>query len=76
MLKETFGIPAVMPEYSKIQGFIDAFGLRRWEITVENVCEDLTAFMNGRYEEMYRDAVTPQYAARETNRQHRTIANR
>ena len=55
-LKETFGIPKVMPEHIEIQCFIDTFGLRKWEITVEDVREDLTAFMDGRYEEMYRDA--------------------
>lgn len=66
MLKETFGIPDKMPEHIEIQCFIDTFGLRRWEITVEDVREDLRAFMNGRYEEMYRDAVPRQYAARKT----------
>ena len=75
MLKETFGIPDKMPEYIEIQRFIDTFGLRRWEITVKDVCEDLRAFMNGRYEEMYRDAVPRQYAARKTKPGLRSISS-
>lgn len=57
-LKAFFGIPEVMPEDSEIENFISEFGLKKnWGITVEDVFEDLEKSINGKYDELYRDAI-------------------
>lgn len=60
-LQETFGIPETMPESSQILTFIDEYELFRvWGITEEDVSKDLQSFIDGKYEEMYKDT-TPVY---------------
>jgi len=60
-LHETFGIPETMPESSQILTFIDEYELFRvWGITEEDVSKDLQSFIDGKYEEMYKDT-TPVY---------------
>lgn len=60
-LHETFGIPEAMPESSRISAFIDEYELFRvWGITEEDVTKDLQSFIDGKYDEMHKDA-TPVY---------------
>ena len=60
-LYETFGIPEAMPESSRISAFIDEYELFRvWGITEEDVTKDLQSFIDGKYDEMHKDA-TPVY---------------
>ena len=55
-LHETFGIPETMPESARILTFIDEYELFRvWGITEEDVSKDLRSFIDGKYEEMYKD---------------------
>lgn len=56
-LHETFGIPATMPELSRISAFIDEYELfMGWGITEEDVTKDLQGFIDGNYDEMHKDA--------------------
>lgn len=56
-LKAVFGIPEIMPKDSEIEVFISEFGLKKnWGITVKDVSEDLEKFINGKYDELYKDA--------------------
>lgn len=56
-LYETFGIPEAMPESSRISAFIDEYELFRvWGITEEDVTKDLQSFIDGKYDEMHKDA--------------------
>ena len=60
-LHDTFGIPESMPDSSKISTFIDEYELFRvWGITEKDVSKDLQSFIDGKYDEMRRDA-TPVY---------------
>ncbi len=57
-LHEIFGIPESMPESSQILSFIDEYELSRvWGITEEDVSKDLQSFIDGKYDEMHKDAV-------------------
>lgn len=56
-LYDAFGIPECIPDCSDISEFIDEYELSRvWGITVEDVTKDLQSFINGEYEEMYRES--------------------
>lgn len=60
-LHDIFGIPETMPESSHILSFIDEYELSRvWGITEEDVSKDLQSFIDGKYDEMRREA-TPVY---------------
>lgn len=60
-LHDTFGIPESMPEASRISEFIDEYELFRvWGITETDVSKDLQSFIDGKYDEMHKDA-TPVY---------------
>ena len=56
-LRDTFGIPETMPESSCISEFIEEYDLFFvWGITEEDVSKDLQSLIEGKYDEMYKDA--------------------
>lgn len=57
-LKDKFGIPESMPKVEDIRSFIEEYNLEKLRgITVEHVKMDLDGFVDGRYDEMYEDAL-------------------
>lgn len=56
-LEAVFGIPGGMPKDSEIEAFISEFELKKnWGITIKDVSEDLEKIINGKYDELYKDA--------------------
>ena len=57
-LRDAFGIPETMTESSRISEFIEEYNLFSvWGITEVDVSKDLQSFIDGKYDEMYKDAV-------------------
>lgn len=57
-IKLSFGIPEEMPEDDQICDFIDKYCLESmWGITSDDVKEDLRDIINGKYDEMYAEAI-------------------
>lgn len=57
-LKDKFGIPESMPKAVDIRGFIYEYDLEKvYGITVEDVEKDLDGFIEGKYDEMYEEAL-------------------
>ena len=56
-LKERFGIPKYMPEFSLVEAFVNDYSLYDdWGITAVVLVRDLKGFIEGKYEEMLEDA--------------------
>ena len=58
-LKEEFGIPESMPKDIDIKSFINEYNLEKiYGITTEEVTKDLNGFIEGKYDEMYEEALS------------------
>ena len=57
-LKDKFGIPESMPKSEDIRSFIEEYNLEKLRgITVEDVKKDIDGFIDGKYDEMYEEAL-------------------
>ena len=58
VLKAKFGIPQKMPDKSEIECFISEYDLEGdWGITVKDIFKDFENIIDGKYDEMYKDAI-------------------